>query len=117
MQAYLDKRHRQQNKEILIRHSPGIGECFFVFKYSINRKNKKISSGGCNTAPDLMIVVFEILYYYKYKKFGGFIRGWRCPAGQLILNYLLYERGVVKCPNILFTMMSLSIAEKSIMIQ
>ena len=41
MQAYLDKRHRQQNKEILIRHSPGIGECFFVFKYSINRKNKK----------------------------------------------------------------------------
>ena len=27
MQAYLDKRHRQQNKEILIRHSPGIGEC------------------------------------------------------------------------------------------
>ena len=39
MQAYLDKRHRQQNKEILIRHSPGIGECFFVFKYSINQKN------------------------------------------------------------------------------
>mgnify|MGYP007059200627 CR=1 FL=1 len=38
MQAYLNKRHRQQNKEILIRHSPGIGECFFVFKYSINRK-------------------------------------------------------------------------------
>ena len=34
----MSKRHRQQNKEILIRHSPGIGECFFVFKYSINRK-------------------------------------------------------------------------------
>ena len=46
MQAYLDKRHRQQNKEILIRHSPGIGECFFVFKYSINRKNKKIFLRG-----------------------------------------------------------------------
>lgn len=44
MQAYLNKRHRQQNKEILIRHSPGIGECFFVFKYSIN--HKKISLGG-----------------------------------------------------------------------
>ena len=28
MQAYLDKNHRQQNKEILIKHSPGIGECF-----------------------------------------------------------------------------------------
>ena len=38
MQIYLDKHHRQQNKEILIRHSPGIGECFFIFKYSINRK-------------------------------------------------------------------------------
>ena len=46
MQAYLDKRHRQQNKEILIRHSPGMGECFFVFKYSINRKNKKIFIRG-----------------------------------------------------------------------
>ena len=38
-QAFLDKRHRQQNNKILIRHSPGIGECFFVFKYSINQKN------------------------------------------------------------------------------
>ena len=28
-QAFLSKRHRQQNNEILIRHSPGIGECFF----------------------------------------------------------------------------------------
>ena len=46
MQAYLDKRHRQQNKEILIRHSPGIGECFFVFKYSINRKIKKFLKVG-----------------------------------------------------------------------
>ena len=46
MQAYLNKRHRQQNKEILIRHSPGIGECFFAFKYSINRKNKKIFLRG-----------------------------------------------------------------------
>ena len=46
MQAYLDKRYRQQNKEILIRHSPGIGECFFAFKYSINRKNKKIHQGA-----------------------------------------------------------------------
>ena len=41
-QTFLSKRHRQQNKKILIRHSPGMGECFFVFKYSINRKNKKI---------------------------------------------------------------------------
>ena len=34
-QEFLDKRHRQQNNEILIRHLPEIGECFFVFKYSI----------------------------------------------------------------------------------
>ena len=45
-QAFLSKCHRQQNKEILIRHSPGIGECFFVLKYSINRKNKKIFLRG-----------------------------------------------------------------------
>ena len=45
-QAFLSKCHRQQNKEILIRHSPGIGECFFAFKYSINRKNKKIFLRG-----------------------------------------------------------------------
>ena len=46
MRTYLNKRHRQQNKEILIRHSLGIGECFFVFKYLINRKNKKIFLRG-----------------------------------------------------------------------
>ena len=30
-QAYLSKRHRQQNKEILIRHSPVNRWVFFVF--------------------------------------------------------------------------------------
>lgn len=56
-QAFLDKCHRQQNKEILIRHSPGIGGCFFVFKYSINRKNKKISSGGCKNASQRFVLM------------------------------------------------------------
>ena len=60
MQAYLNKRHRQQNKEILIRHSPGIGECFFVFKYSINRKNKKISSRACIYALHLLNMCKDI---------------------------------------------------------
>ena len=46
MQAYLDKNHRQQNKEILIKHSLGIGECFFVFKYSINQKIKIFHQGA-----------------------------------------------------------------------
>lgn len=57
MQAYLDKRHRQQNKEILIRHSPGISEYFFVFKYSIDRKNKKFSSGGCKNASQRFVLM------------------------------------------------------------
>ena len=56
-QTFLSKRHRQQNKEILIRHSPGMGECFFVFKYSINRKNKKISSGGCKNASQRFVLM------------------------------------------------------------
>ena len=59
--GYLDKRHRQQNNKILIRHSPGIGECFFVFKYSINRKNKKISSEGCKNASQRFVLCKGIL--------------------------------------------------------
>ena len=46
-QAFLSKRHRQQNKEILIRHSPGIGECFLFSNIELTEKIKKISSGGC----------------------------------------------------------------------
>ena len=29
MRAYLNKRHRQQNNEILIKHSPGMSESFW----------------------------------------------------------------------------------------
>ena len=45
--AFLSKRHRQQNNEILIRHSPGIGECFLFSNIQLTEKIKKISSGGC----------------------------------------------------------------------
>jgi len=38
MRAYLNKRHRQQNKEILIRHSPGMGECFGGSGIQITKK-------------------------------------------------------------------------------
>ena len=31
-QAFLSKRHRQQNKKILISHITGISECFFGFQ-------------------------------------------------------------------------------------
>ena len=59
-QAFLSKRHRQQNNEILIRHSPGIGGCFFAFKYSINRKNKRISSRACIYALHLLNMCKDI---------------------------------------------------------
>ena len=39
MRAYLNKRHRQQNKEILIKHSPGMGECFWFSGIQITEKN------------------------------------------------------------------------------
>ena len=37
-QAFLSKRHRQQNKEILIKHSPGIGECFLFLNIQLTKK-------------------------------------------------------------------------------
>lgn len=46
MQAYLDKRYRQQNKEILIRHSPGIGECFLFLSIQLTEKIKKFPQGA-----------------------------------------------------------------------
>lgn len=39
--AYLSKRHRQQNEKILIRHSPGIGECFLFLSIQLTGKNKR----------------------------------------------------------------------------
>ena len=45
-QAFLDKHHRQQNKEILIRHSPGIGGCFFLLSIQLIEKIKKIHQGA-----------------------------------------------------------------------
>ena len=38
-QAFLSKCHRQQNKEILIRHSPGMGEYFRFSGIQITEKN------------------------------------------------------------------------------
>ena len=55
-QAFLSKRHRQQNKEILIRHSPvELGGLFFAFKYSINRKIKKFIR-GCKSASQRFVL-------------------------------------------------------------
>ena len=46
MQAHLDKRHRQQNNEILIRHSPGIGGCFLFSNIQLTEKIKKFHQGA-----------------------------------------------------------------------
>lgn len=48
-QAFLSKRHRQQNKKILIRHITGISDFFFFFLFSniqLTEKVKKFSSGA-----------------------------------------------------------------------
>ena len=45
-QAFLSKRHRQQNNEILIRHSPGIGECFLFLSIQLTEKIKKFHQGA-----------------------------------------------------------------------
>ena len=57
MQAYLDKSHRQQNNKILIRHSPGIGESFFVLSIQLIEKIKKFSSGGCKNASQRFVLM------------------------------------------------------------
>lgn len=60
-QAFLSKRHRQQNKEILIRHSPGIGECFLFLSIQLTEKIKKFSSGGCKNASQRFVLCKGIL--------------------------------------------------------
>ena len=45
-QAFLSKRHRQQNNEILIRHSPGIGECFLFLSIQLTEKIKIFYQGA-----------------------------------------------------------------------
>ena len=67
-QAFLSKRHRQQNNEILIRHSPGIGGCFFAFKYSINRKNKKVFHQGAVKMPLSVSFYVRVFWTGKNKK-------------------------------------------------
>ena len=69
MQAYLNKRHRQQNKEILIRHSPGIGECFLFSNIQLTEKIKK-SSGGCKNVSK-RFVLMKGYFCRKNKKFSS----------------------------------------------
>ena len=59
-QAFLSKRHRQQNNEILIRHSPGIGECFLFLSIQLTEKNKKFLSRACIYALHLLNICKDI---------------------------------------------------------
>lgn len=68
-QAFLSKCHRQQNKEILIRHSPGIGECFLLSNIQLTEKIKKISSGSCKNASQRSVLCKGILDRKKFKNF------------------------------------------------
>ena len=85
--AYLSKRHRQQNKEILIRHSPGIGECFFVLSIQLTEKSKKFSSGGCKDASQRFVLCKGVFDRKKVKIFSS--------RGCIYALHLLY-----KCKNI-----------------
>ena len=57
-QAFLSKRHRQQNNEILIRHSPGIGECFLFLSIQLIEKIKKSPQGaGCKNTSQRFVLM------------------------------------------------------------
>ena len=68
-QAFLSKRHRQQNNEILIRHSPGIGECFLFLSIQLTEKIKKFSSGGCKNTSQRFVLCKGILDRKNLKNF------------------------------------------------
>ena len=53
-QAFLSKRHRQQNKEILIRHSPVNRWVFLFLSIQLTEKN---SSGGCKNASQRFVLM------------------------------------------------------------
>ena len=77
-QAFLSKRHRQQNNEILIRHSPGIGECFLLSNIQLTEKIKKISSGGCKNASQRFVLCKGV---FDRKKQKFFIKSlYLCPS-------------------------------------
>ena len=78
MQAYLDKSHRQQNNEILIRHSPGIVSAFFVFKYLVNEKIKKSPQGAVKMP---LSVSFYVRVFWTGKNKKIFIKNlYLCPS-------------------------------------
>ena len=77
-QAFLSKCHRQQNKEILIRHSPGIGECFLFLSIQLTEKIKKFPQGAVKMP---LSVSFYVRVFLTGKNKNFFIKSlYLCPS-------------------------------------
>jgi len=77
-QAFLSKRHRQQNNEILIRHSPGIGECFLLLSIQLTEKIKKSPQGAVKVP---LSVSFYVRVFLTGKNKNFFIKSlYLCPS-------------------------------------
>ena len=70
MKAYLDKNHRQQNNEILIKHSPGIGECFLFLSIQLTNKIKNFHQGAVKMPLSVLFYV-RLFWTGKYKNFSS----------------------------------------------
>ena len=78
MRAYLSKRHRQQNEEILIRHSSGIGECFLFSNIQLTEKIKKFHQGAVKMP---LSVSFYVRVFLTGKNKNFFIKSlYLCPS-------------------------------------
>ena len=77
-QAFLSRRHRQQNNEILIRHSPGIGECFLFSNIQLTEKIKKFHQGAVKMP---LSVSFYVRVFLTGKNKNFFIKSlYLCPS-------------------------------------
>ena len=77
-QAFRSKRHRQQNNEILIRHSSGIGECFLFLSIQLTEKNKKSPQGAVKVP---LSISFYVRVFLTGKNKNFFIKSlYLCPS-------------------------------------
>ena len=81
-QAFLSKRHRQQNNKILIRHSPGIGGCFLFSGIQLIEKIKRFHQGAVKTSLSVSYYV-RVFLTGKNKNFSS--------RGCIYALHLLYK--------------------------
>ena len=67
-QAFLDKCRRQQNNKILIRHSPGMGECFLFSNIQLTEKIKIFHQGAVKMPLSVSFYV-RVFWTGKNKKY------------------------------------------------